>query len=648
MSYDRLLSPYQLNDRVTVKNRVIMAPMNNNFANQDGSVSSRYANYFIERAKGGVGMIIIAPGYVDRRARKRKGSLLLDDEIFIPKLKEFMEALHKEGTIVLQQLNHNGRLLSSSKELNTAKGICIGPSAVPHLLTGEIPQVMNKTDIEEMVQRFVVNAKNSMLAGYDGVEIHGAHGYLINQFLSRYSNKRDDEYGGSLENRMRFPLEIVRAIRKEVGSDFIMSFRLCAKEFKPDGVDLQEAKIFARELEKAGINLLNVSVGNTESPKTALIMMPPPSVSHGCYSNYSKEIKSVVNIPVSIMGRITTPERAEEILEATESDFVTIGRGLVSDPDFVAKVASGRRNEIRQCIGCLEGCYEELAKENPLGCIYNPFVGREGEKIEQTISRKKVWVIGGGPAGMEAARVAAMRGHDVTLFEATEKLGGQVKIAFVPPGKDDFRVIIKYYEHELTRLGVQIKLGEKVTKEAILKSSPEAVVLTVGASPLMLPLPGVEQENVITGWEVLEGTEVGEKVVVCGGGLVGIETALYLWKKGKKVEIIDRNERIIKDAGPLIRAHLLDELEQTDIQIHPKTSLLGIEGNKVLGEFEGKEVTFSADSIVLSLGAKSNLTLETEIKNSDYKGKVYTAGDCVKPRRILQATAEGAEVALLI
>lgn len=645
MAYKNLLSPLKLSDKVTLRNRVVMAPMNTNYANPDGSINKKYSDYFIERAKGGVGLIIIAPGYIDRKAKKRAGSLLLDDPQFVPALKEFTDAIHKEGAAVLQQLNHNGRLLTSSKEFNTAGGVCIGPSAVPHVITGEIPRVMTQEDIDFIIDCFVVNARHAKMAGYDGVEIHGAHGYLINQFLSGYSNKRTDAYGGSLENRMRFAVEIVNAVRKEVGLDFIISFRLEANEYNPDGVDIEEAIVLAKRLEEIDVDLLNVTAGNTESPKTALRMFPPSSVPQGCYSHYSKAIRAAVKIPVSIMGRIASPERAEEILEAGDSDLVTIGRGLLCDAHFVNKCATGRRQELRQCIGCLQGCYEELAKERPLTCIYNPFVGREAEETRTALKKKDIWIIGAGPAGMEASKVAAIRGHSVTLFDSMNELGGQIGLASAPPGKAEFKQIVGYYKYELARLGIAIKLGHTVTVEEIIAGNPDAVILAVGSNSLMLPLPGLDQTNVISAREVLAGAACGSKVVVCGGGLVGLETAMFLANKGKKVEVIEMLDRLAGDAGPVNRTRLLQEFAEAKITALTSTKLVGVKGDRVMVEIANGAESLTADTVVLALGARSDDRMEKELRSSDYKGEIYTAGDCVRARKILDAVAEGADAA---
>lgn len=647
-SYPLLFSPLRLNRRVTVRNRVIMAPMNTNYARSDGFISEQYANYFIERAKGGTGLIVIAPGYVDPRAKKRAGSLLLDEEKYIPPLRKFTAAIHREGAAVIQQLNHNGRLLTSSKEFKTAGGVCVGPSPIPHKLTGEVPQVMTHDDIQVMVRRFVTNAVHAEMAGYDGVEVHGAHGYLINQFLSRYSNKRTDEYGGSLENRMRFALEIVRGIRAAVDRDFLVSFRLEAMEFNPGGVDIEEAAALGKALEKNGVDLLNVTAGNTESPPTALRMFPPTSVPQGCYGDYAARIKQAVSVPVSIMGRIASPERAEEILAAGQSDLVTIGRGLLADSHWVEKCMTGRRAELRQCIGCLQGCYEQLAKELPLTCIYNPFIGKEGQELPPANPPVTVWVAGGGPAGMEAARVCALRGHMVSLFEAESELGGQVPLASIPIGKAEFMEIVRYYSHELRRLGVTITTGKRLTADDIVAGKPDAVILATGSTSLTLPLPGLDGKNVISGREALTGSACGKKVVVCGGGLVGVETALTLHARNHTVELIEMRDAILADAGSMNRAKLLLEVEKTGIAIHTGTTLLGVKNGSVLVETKDGEEALPADTVVLALGARADQTLEKALRESGYQGAIHAAGDCVRARKILEAVAEGAEAALCI
>lgn len=642
----KLLSPLRIGKSMQVRNRVVMAPMNNNYANPDGSISAQYADYFVERARGGVGLIIIAPGYVDRRAKKRAGSLLLDDESFVPALRDFTDRIHAEGCKVLQQLNHNGRLLTASKELNTAGGLCVGPSPVPHLLTGEIPHVLSQEEIGELEELFVRSARVARLAGYDGVEIHGAHGYLINQFLSRYSNKRTDQYGGSLENRMRFALEVVEKVRRAVGEDFVISFRLCAEEYNPDGVNLDEAVVLAKRLEKMGVDMLNVTAGNTESPRTALKMFPPTSVAQGCYSHLSKAIRQSVSIPVSVMGRISSPERAEEMLAAEETDLVTIGRGLVCDAHFVEKYAQGRRAEIRQCIACLQGCYERLAREQPMTCIYNPFVGREGQPIEPAEHPKRVWIVGAGPAGLEAARVAGRRGHQVTLWDANGRLGGQVPLAATPPGKQEFNQIVRYYQAVLDKLPVRIELNHRVTAAEIQTQAPDAVVLATGSRSLTLPLPGLDQNNVVSAREILSGAPCGRQAVVCGGGLVGLETALFLTAQGKQVEVIEMGENLAADAGPMNRTNLLLELEASSIVTHTSTKLTGVEGSCVLAQGPEGELRFFCDTVVLALGARADTALEQELKDTGYSGQIITAGDCVRARRILDAVADGAAAGL--
>lgn len=645
-NFPNMLSPIKIGS-VTVKNRVIMAPMNTNYANKDGSISKRFADYFVERAKGGVGLIIISPGYIDRRSKKRAGSLLFDDESFIPALREFTDRVHAEGAKILQQLNHNGRLLTSSKELKTAGGLCVGPSAVPHLLTGEIPHVLTVDEIHHLEDLFVLSAVNAKAAGYDGIEVHGAHGYLVNQFLSNYSNKREDEYGGSLRNRMRFALEIVQKIREAVGKDFIISFRLCGEEYNPGGFNIDDAVVLAKELEKAGVDLLNLTFGNTESPRTALKMFPPAAAPRGCYAHYADPVRRAVNIPVAVVGRISAPERAEEILSSGQADMVTLGRELLCDPYYVNKCAEGRRDELRQCVACLQGCYERLAKEEPLTCLYNPFVGREHEPVEKADVSETVWVIGGGPAGMEAARVAAMRGHKVTLFESTEKLGGQLPLAAAPPGKTELFEIIRYYNAVLGKdNSVEIVLNHKVTAEEIAEKAPDAVILATGSYSLTLPLPGLDQDNVISGRDVLGGAPCGENVVICGGGQVGIETALYLDEQNKHVELIEMADRLAADAGPLNYARLIAELNNNNISVHKQTRLMRVEGDQVVTDHLGSELRLKADTVVLAMGARPDTALEKALAESGYSGKILKAGDCIRPGFILDATASGATAGL--
>jgi 2,4-dienoyl-CoA reductase-like NADH-dependent reductase (Old Yellow Enzyme family)/thioredoxin reductase len=624
---------------VSIRNRIVMPAMNSNFAEADGSVGEQFTRYYVERGKGGVGLIIISPAYIDPAARKRVGSLLLHEDRFIPKLKTFTDAIHATGAKVLQQLNHNGRLLTSSKDLKTSAkpGSAVGPSAIPHLLTGEIPHVLNVEEIKELTDKFGQAARRAKEAGFDGVEINGAHGYLINEFFSLYSNRRTDEYGGNLNNRIRFPLEVYRRVRELTGNNFLVSYRLSAREFAPVETPLEDVIELCQRLDREGVDFLHISAGNSETPAMLLKVGPFGSVPPGCYADLAAAIKARVKIPVIAVGRINTPEIAEQILSQGKADLVATGRALIADPHWPGKAFRGELDKIRKCVGCHQGCSERISQEKGITCLYNPEVGREGE-LSLSSEKKTVWVIGGGPGGMEAASVAALRGHDVQLHEKSGKLGGQCLLAETPPGKEEFLAVRDFLAKELQRQKVSIHLNDEMTAEKVAQGRPDVVIVATGALPLIPKIPGVQGKNVVTAWDVLKGKEIGEKVVIAGAGLVGIETALFLSKKGKQVTLIEMLEEIGADAGPLNRVRLNEALQGSDIEVKCKTELLRIGKKQVTVRGEKGEYEIPTETIVLALGAKPQNGLFQKLQGK--VSELYAIGDCVSPRKMIDAIYE--------
>jgi 2,4-dienoyl-CoA reductase-like NADH-dependent reductase (Old Yellow Enzyme family)/thioredoxin reductase len=641
-SFELLFSPIKIKN-VSLRNRVVLPPMNTNLAEPDGSVSERFIKYYAERGKGGAGLLIVSSAYIDPAAKKRIGALLLHEDRFIPKLKEFTNAVHATGAKTLQQLNHNGRLITSSKELKTALtgAAAVGPSAIPHLSTGEMPRALSVEEIKEIVEKFGQSARRAKEAGFDGAELHGTHGYLINQFFSVYSNRRTDEYGGSLEKRMRFPLEVYRRARELTGDDFLIAYRVNAKEFAPIETPLEDVIELCRRLEKEGIDLIHVSAGNGETPATVIRMIPPGSVPRGCYADFAGAVKAKVNVPVIAVGRINTPEVGEQILREGKADLVATGRALIADPHWPNKALRGEYDKIRRCIGCNQGCMERLVQEKTVSCLYNPEVGREGE-VSPAAQKKKVWVIGGGPGGMEAAVIASSRGHAVQLFEKSGEVGGQCFLVERPPGKEEYSAVREFLVREMKREKVSVTLNEEVNAEKILRDKPDVVILATGSLPLIPEIPGIHGKNVVTAWDVLEGKKVGKEVMVAGGGLVGVETALFLSKEGKKVTLVEMLDEIAQDAGPLNRARLKEELKETEIEVKCNTKLVRVHEKGVTVEGEKGPYEIPAETIVLALGATSQNAL---LQNLEGKvPEVYSVGDCVSPRKMIDAIHEGFEV----
>ncbi len=633
--------------KVSIRNRIVMPAMNTNFAEVDGSVSERFLKYYVERGKGGAGLLIVSSAYIDPAARKRVGSLLIHDDRLIPKLRKLTDAVHATGARILQQINHNGRLLVSSKELKTAvSAIPVGPSAIRHLVTGEFSRALTVDEIQELIEKFGQGARRAKEAGFDGVEIHGSHGYLINEFFSRYSNLRTDEYGGTLENRMRFPLEVYRRVRELTGDDFLVGYRVSGREFAPVETPIEEVIAFCQRLEREGTDLLHVSAGNSETASMSLKVTPPGSVSRGCYADLAGAVKAKVGIPVVTVGRINTPEIAEQILQAGKADLVATGRALIADPHWPEKAFRGELDRIRRCIGCVQGCSGRITQEKPITCLYNPEVGKEGEDWPPVGRKKKVWVIGGGPGGMEAAVIAATRGHNVELYEKGGELGGQSLLASVPPGKEEFSAVTEFLARELRRLQVSIHLDCEMTAAQVERNPPDAVILATGSRPLIPKIPGVDRENVLTAWEVIKGRETGGRVVVAGGGLVGVETALFLSKNGKTVVLIEMMEEIARDAEVKNRVRLKEAVEGAKIEVRCKTELLRIGEKGVTVRGETGECDIPADTIVLALGVKAHNPLQPALEGKI--SELYPIGDCAKPQKMLEAIHEAYDVALKI
>lgn len=646
LDFQYLFEPLQIKN-LSIKNRIVMPAMNTNFADPKGYVTQKFINYYRERAKGGVGSIIISSAYIDPRAKKRSGGLAIYDDDFIPGLALLSSSLKEYGAIVFQQLNHNGRLLASSDLLKTdvEDRYVVAPTAILHPVTGGYPRELTLQEIQELVRKFAQGARRAKAAGFDGVEIHGAHGYLIGQFFSPYTNKRSDVYGGSLEQRMKFPLEVVREVRRTTGSDFAISYRMSAVEFVDGGVNIEEAKILAKELEKEGVDIIHVTGGINESPEGMLLTIPPMTMPKDLLYPLAGQIREAVSIPVIAVGRIDCPEVAEGILQSGGADLVATGRALICDPFWPQKAMQGKTDEIRKCIACNQGCIEKISQEEEQTCLLNPGVGREGlGDLSSAKRKKKIVIIGGGPGGMEAAVISALKGHDVELFEKEAEMGGQCLLAAKAPGKEIFYSVTDYLTREMQRLKVSVHLKEEATVEKVQKIHPDTVIIATGGLPLFPQIPGIEKNNVITAWDVLKGKEVGEKVLIAGGGSVGIETALFLSERGIGVMLIEKLDKIAHDAGSLTQARYRVELGKTDIQVKCKTELLKIDEKGVSVRDETGEHDIASDTVVLALGIEPEDSLYQAL--STQVPELYAIGDCLAPRRMIDVIHEAYKVSI--
>jgi 2,4-dienoyl-CoA reductase-like NADH-dependent reductase (Old Yellow Enzyme family)/thioredoxin reductase len=626
----KLFEPAQIG-KMNLRNRIVMPPMVVNFANSDGSVSEGTKAYYAERAKGGVGLIIVEATAVARSGRSSPLQLSLYKDDFISGFMGLVDEIHRYGAKVALQLVHCGRQ-GPSKFIGQQP---IAPSAIPYA-GGEMPRELRIDEIPGLIEDFAQAAARAKKAGFDAVEIHGAHGYLVGEFLSARVNKRSDKYGGNLAGRAAFATEMVARMKADLGNDFPILFRISADEYLPEGLILNEACVIAWMLQEAGVNCIDVSAGTHESLD---MFVQPASFSPGCLVHLADAIKKVVNIPVITVGRIGDPLLAESILLQRKADLVAMGRALIADPELPNKARDGKLDEIRPCLAC-RLCLDRIFQKVKVSCAVNAGFGQEGKcVILPSKEQKKVLIIGGGPSGLEAARIAALRGHKVFLYEREEKLGGQLQLASVPPYKQGISSLTKFLIGQVTKLGVEIHVGQKGTLDVVSEIKPDAVVVATGNLPVKPDIPGIERPNVSLVMDVLSGKEkVGETVVIIGGGQVGCEAADFLATIGKKVTILARHD-VAKDMEPLEKKPLLRRLRDKGVDIYTNTDIQEITERGVGAKANERKIDFDAESIVVATGFIPNDELVKNLRRQI--SETYVIGDCVEPRKIHEAIHEG-------
>lgn len=622
--------------QMELKNRIIKAPQWTLLGARDGSVTERLIRYYKEIARGGTALIIVEYAFVDHEGSKAGPCELgVADNEYLPGLSLLAQAIQANGAKVALQIVHCGRQRSLGSPIKA-------PSRIPlegSLLRGwPMPEELTFEETREIVSAFGDAARRAQVAGFDMVEIHGAHGYLISSFLSPRTNKRTDSYGGSAENRMRFLLEIVGDARQKVGPDFPIGIRLNGTDYEPGGVMIEDTIAAAKELEKLGVDVLHMSGGThyQRLNRTSTMSLPP-----GLMVWAAEAVRKEVGIPVMASGSITTPELAEEILENGRADFVSLGRPLFADPYWPQKAREGRPEDIAPCIRCNDGCfYRSMTQAKAILCTVNPALGKEDElSITPTRRRKKVAIVGGGPAGMEAARVCALSGHDVTLYEKRQ-MGGALIEASVPEFKPDLRRLLSYFTSQIDKLKIKV-IDQEATVDTIKNGGFDAVIVAAGGSPIKLDIAGADKPLVSGALEVLGGkVPVGQRVLMVGGGMVGTETGLFLAEQGKEVTFIEVLDEFMNGVGSLDQIVYRERLAKQKVIIHTgKRVETVLDKGAVIVDRYGSKEEVQADSIVVAIGFTPQGALAKELQKEGLE--VYAIGDCVSPRKIFDAIHEG-------
>ncbi len=659
--FSKILEPIKIGT-VEIKNRIAMAPMGIlGLTNPDGSLTKRGIDYYVERARGGTGLIITGAFKVESEIDACAPNILFS-AASLSSFAELAETVHAFGSKIFVQLTagfgRSGHPMMLLKQP-------VAPSAIPNYWNPNITCRELKTEeVEHIVKCFGEAAEICAMADIDGVEIHAVHeGYLLDQFTIAFFNRRTDKYGGDLMGRLTFPIEIVREIKNKVGKNFPVALRFSVKsyikdwrqgglpneDFEEKGRDVEEGLKVAKILEAAGYDAFDADAGTYDAWYWA---HPPTYQEHGCYLPLIEKLRKVIKAPIIVAGRMELPELAEKVLEEGTADMIGIGRGLLTDPYWVKKVEEDRVEDIVPCTGCHDGCLGRIFLGRPLSCAINPAVGRESDyRLEPANNQKNVMCIGGGVAGLETARVAAIRGHKVTLYEKSNNLGGHLIEVSVPKFKEDYKRLLDWYKIQLKKLNVDIKLNTEVTFDLIKNEKPDVTIIATGSKPIIPVISGIEKDKVATATDVLLGNkEVGEKVVVVGGGLVGCETALWLAQQGKKVTIVEMLNDLMIAGLPVPHANrimLIDLLKFNKVEVITNHSLMEVTDEGVnLIDKNFKKMSVPADNVVLAIGLKPNKELYDNLV-----GKVpnlYLIGDARDVRNVMYSIWDAYELARVI
>jgi mycofactocin system FadH/OYE family oxidoreductase 2 len=642
MQFPHLFSPQTLG-RVTVANRISFSAHLTNLAN-DGLPTQRLIDYHVARARGGTGLIITEEQSVHPTDRAYEHLIEAFRPETIPLYRRWTAAVHEFDARIFAQLNHNGQQCSGG----LSRLPVWAPSPIPDVLYRETPKAMEPEDIHEVIEYFGRSAIHAREGGFDGVELQFGHSSLARQFMSPLTNFRGDEYGGDLENRLRFPLELIAAVRAAVGTDYTLGVRLCADELIPGGLTLEDTRGIAQRLQATGhLDFFNLSLATFYN---LYLVGGPMHTPLGYAVPLAAGIKEVSTLPVFATGRINDPAIAESVLAEGQADMIGVVRGQIADPDFSTKAREGRVEEIRYCIACNQNCYGRVGLNKTIGCVQNPAVGSEADEGERllrpALRRKRVMVVGGGPGGMWAAKTAMLRGHEVTLYDRGDELGGQVLLAALGAGRDEFGVLARNERNQLARLKVPVEYGAEVTADFVFERAPDAVIVATGSRPKACPVSGADGPRVFNVWQVLlHEAELGDRVLFIDydGHHQATATAEFLAELGKAVHVITSSLFVGSDLGPSQDLYLSRQrLLQKNVTFTPDFAVMEIAGTDVKGfnVYSNEWATFEGyDSVVTAMGNDADESLYFALK-----GRVphlVRVGDCVAPRRVDMAIYEG-------
>jgi 2,4-dienoyl-CoA reductase (NADPH2) len=634
-----LFEPFSIKD-LKLKNRIVMAPMHTKFASESGEVTDRLTSYLCERARGGLGLIILENTCIDWVYGRAAGNpVTIHDDLNRTGLSNLVLAVHRYGAKIVTQLHFTGR---QNLRSNIVGGLApVAPSPVKSNIGGDEPRALEESEIEDIIQKYVDAARRTKECGFDGVELHAAHGYIFTQFFSPLTNLRNDKWGGSFENRARFPLEVVRRIRAEVGTAFPILYRLSVEERVPGGTTLEDSLKLVKLLDEAGVDCFDVTAGIYDSMEW---IFTTHGVEPGSLLPLAEKVKGVTDKPVIGISRLGWDlDFSAQAIKDNKVDLVSIGRSFLADPYIPKKYQQGREKEIRPCISCND-CVGMMFQGWRVHCIINPLLGNEYlDPVKPTLEPKKVVVVGGGPAGMECACVAAERGHDVTVVEKSERLGGLLPAAAKPEYKrQEMEAIIDYYTHMLEKLGVNVILNKEIKDELPSDIDADIVVLATGAIPQISQWKG--SKYMVTALDVLMsgGTEVGQNIVVIGASGVGIDVALFLKENvDRNITVIEKQSEIGGDVNDILKANLLQWADEKEIKFITNCEAVSVEEGKVHVETPSGDETFSCDTIVSAIGFASLVPKKLKTALEEKGIEVFTIGSASEPGKIFDATQSG-------